>query len=257
VLLSFLIVTTLRSTEAQYCSPGAGQAVCASVLVVYTDWPRNGADVQARLWGTGAFITVDTFNAGYATPTASQLAAYDAVFAYASTYTFSDAARLGDRLAAYHDQGGGVVVAALANGGLGNHLQGAYGRAENGYALLDYASGTYLYSSESLGDLLEPQSPLLTGVSSLTAHYATRNTVPVISGRGVVVARWRDGNPLVVRGVRGGRNLVELNVYPPSSSIEPNFWVGDGAVLMRNAIKYSRCMICGSGTFSPGETRCN
>jgi hypothetical protein len=235
-----------------FCSPGFAQAGCSSILVVYAfPWSFNGEYVRTTILGTGNFATVDTFNAYYDTPTASQLAAYHAVLVY-SWDSFSDATLLGDRLADFHDQGGGVVVAYAANSGNdgGHILRGAYGAADNGYALLHYASGGNLDSPDSLGDVLEPQSPLLTGVASLTASNAFRSSAPVISGQGIVVARWSGGLPLVVRGMRGNSTLVELNFWPASSGLYSNSWSGDGAALMRNALKYSRCMLCGPGTFS-------
>ena len=66
--------------------------------------------MQSTLRATGAFATVDTFAAqsgGSGTPSAALLAGYDAVLAWSDYYAFADAALLGDRLAAYHDQGGG------------------------------------------------------------------------------------------------------------------------------------------------------
>ncbi len=204
--------------------------------------------MQAILRDTGAFATVDTFDASSATPTPSQLAAYHAVLVY-SYYPFNDAVLLGDRLAAFHDLGGGVLVALFANYA-GWQLQGAYGRAANGYALLDYTSGSLLSLSDSLGEVLEQQSPLLTGVTSFASSSAYRSTANVIADRGIVVARWRSGGaePLVIRGSRGGRTLIEVNFFPPST-----VWTGDGAALLRNALKFSRCtleqLFCDPGKF--------
>jgi hypothetical protein len=251
---------------AQYCSPGAVQAECSSVLIVH-DLDISAADVQATLRGTGAFDIVDTFNARTSNPEASQLAAYHAVLVYNGGDRFNDPNLLGDRLAAYHNQGGGVVVAFAANtASFSSSLRGAYGAPANGYALLDYAplksiSG-HANNPDSLGDVLEPQSPLLTDVTSLDAPSAYRSTAPVVSCRGIVVARWRGGGmePLVVRGLRGARTLVELNFFPPSRTLVPWAWSGSGAALMRNALKFSRCMHllgCWPGTFlAAGEAPC-
>jgi hypothetical protein len=71
--------------------------------------------VLAILQGTGAFTTVEFFDAFFETPTAEQLASYHAVLVYRFPDFFYNADLLGDRLAAYHDQGGGVVVAMFAN----------------------------------------------------------------------------------------------------------------------------------------------
>ncbi len=222
----------------------------------------------SKLRGTGAFATVDTFDArsvsdgGSGTPSAELFAGYHAVLV-CSNIPFGDAVLLGDRLAAYHDQGGGVVVAMWANQAdtdAGAPLRGAYTSLGNGYVLMDYAAGGYTGSfrhyPDALGDVLEPQSPLMAGVTSLSASHAWRITASPVAGRGVVVARWAGGGrePLVLRGTRGNRTLVELNFYPPSSSAYFTLWTGDGANLMRNALKFSRCMPIGAGTFaSEGE----
>jgi hypothetical protein len=217
--------------------------------------------VQAKLLGTGAFSAVDLFNARAGTPTAAQLAAYHAVLAY-SNFPFNNPVLMGDRLAEYHDRGGGVVVTSYSNqGGTSARLFGAYGMAANGYALLDYALGVNIYPQDQVGDMLEPDSPLMHGVATFAASAAYRSTAPVVSGRGVVVARWRGGGkePLVLRGVRGNRTLVELNCYPVSSSVDVRFWFfWGGPALLRNAVKYSRCTSCGPGTFAAaGEEQRN
>ncbi len=252
LLLSALLLAAPPPAAAQYCLPGAATTVDA-VLVVCGSDPDRCADVQSKLRGTGAFATVDTFPAVSGTPTAAQLGGYHAVLAFSQySYGFADAVLLGNRLAAYHDQGGGVVVLLDANQACCN-LRGAYGSRDGGYALLDYASGGSTGPSDSLGDVLESQSPLMAGVASLAASYAWRSTAGVVAGRGaVVVARWRGGGrePLVVRGARGDRTLVELNFFPASSSGWPLGWTGDGAALMRNGLKFSRCMPCGKGTYA-------
>jgi hypothetical protein len=248
--------STRSVCAAEYCSLGATQAPCDSVLLVYADDAHPYvSDVQQKLEDTGSFTTVDTFDAQIGTPSASQLAGYTAVLLFSwKSYGFNDAVLLGDRLAAYHDQGGGVVIALFANSE--SRLKGVYGTATNGYTLLDYAQGSQTFQADSLGDVLEPHSPLLIGFNSFAATEASRSTAPVISGRGVVVARWSGGGqePLVVRGARGVRTLVELNFYPPSSSASSSYWTGNGVALLRNALKYSRCilespMLCGPGLF--------
>ena len=241
-----LIVAALRGAGAQYCPSQAVQASCSSILVIF--WSSNalyGANMQTMLRATGAFSTIDIFDASRGTPTASQLANYDAVLIFGAEL-LSDSATLGDRLAAYHDQGGGVVVSGLANCGTttspGRSVQGAWGNPANSYALLNYTSAVWTNTADSLGDLTEPSSPLLTGVASFTASPWGDRTVGSVINNGVVVAKWRSGTPFVVRGVRGSRTLVEITFY---AAYVPGGWgwTGDGMVLLRNALKYSRCMI--------------
>jgi hypothetical protein len=245
-------------TAYNYCSPGAVQAACDSVLVVHADYASFALDVQATLRGTGAFSAVDLFDASAGTPTAAQLAAYHAVLTY-SNNPFNNSVLLGDRLAEYHDRGGGVVVAMFGNQGSdATRLKGAFGDAANGYALLDYALGGHTFPLDSLGNVLEPDSPLMSGVATFAASWGYRSTAPVVSGRGVVVARWRGGGkePLVLRGARGSRTLVELNCVPASNSSYFRLWTGDGAALLRNAVKYSRCLLHAPGSSpSAGEAQ--
>ena len=259
-----LAAAALRGASAQFCDPGWATA-CDLVLVVGADPDSWLEDIAVQLLSTGSFARVDYFPAGIATPWMSLLLNYHAVIVYSGLYFFSDAQQLGDILAAYHELGGGVVVANFANADNNPaRLLGAFADVAQGYALL--AAGGYTTSpadwngliapSDVLGEVLEPQSPLLAGVASLAAINAYRSTAAVVRGRGIVVARWRGGfrEPLVVRGVRGNRTLVELNFFPPSSAVNPAFWTGSGAALMRNALKYSRCtkdgpLLCGPGSF--------
>ena len=233
---------------AKYCSPGAKLAKCASVSIICSDWAGPCEMVQTALRRTASFTTVDLFYACSpdsggppgSTPSLSYLSGYDAVFVF-SHLALQDASLLGDRLATYYEGGGGVVVALFANANsAGNFIQGTYGTTANGYTLLDYSGGSYTTSADSLGQLLEPQSPLLKSVNSISTSVA-QSTASIIGGRAVVVAKWQGGAPFVLRGARGNRTLVELNFYP---GLYEHFdqWAEDAARLMRNALKYSRCI---------------
>ena len=260
LLLSLLATATLPSAEAQYCLAGAA-TTCNSVFAVCATQKTWCDDVRTTLLGTGAFATVDTFDASTDTPNSSQLAAYHAAFVFSDNGRgvdfpgFKDPVLLGNRLATYHDQGGGVVVAWKANmNGASVRLDGAYG--SNGYALTNWPTGTWIYSSDSLG-WFDTQSPLMKDVRNFAATNAFQSTAALISGRGQAVAFWKQSQyPLVVWGTKGNRTLVELNFFPVTSAVNDWFsgWTGDGAQLMRNALKFSRCMPCHSGTYAPAGT---
>jgi hypothetical protein len=257
LVLLVLVATTLLFTSAQYCPPGA-ITICDSVLIIYvaSDFSSGAVDVKAKLQETKSFVTIDLFDAESDTPSTTKLAAYDAVLVYNNgNGAYQDSTLLGDNLAAYHDQGGGVVVSAFANFA-GGCLKGAYGTVANGYALLDYSKGDRIAPMDSMDKVVPPQdpaSPLLMGVTSLTAISAWRSTAPIVN-KGIVVAKWKGGSmePLVVRGTRRNRTLVELNFFPPPRNEvnAPWSWIGDGDALLRNALKFSRCKICQPGTFA-------
>jgi hypothetical protein len=118
-----LIVAALRPALANpapptYCPAGAS-STCDSVLVLCVS---AGAcnNVQATLQSTGAFATVDVFRINTTNvPTVAQLAPYHAVLVNSVP---SNGVLLGNRLADYYEQGGGVIIAANANFG-GNWLE--------------------------------------------------------------------------------------------------------------------------------------
>ena len=86
-------------------------------------------------------------------------------------------------------------------------------------------------NADPLGEILEPNSPLLVGVETLTANTHCDGT-PV--GDAKVVAKFAtSGDPIVVRGMVKGRSRVDINIYPLKSTYE-----GNGVELIRNALFY-------------------
>ena len=229
----------------QYCAVGFGlPAAGVRILVLGAEYDSVLLhDVRSTLVVTGAFISVDIFDAAVGTPALSHLRRYDAVLVF-SAHGFGSPSALGDVLADYWDGGGAVVLAEFALGAWAGSwpqvLQGRFGSASRGYLLINSTAG-YESPPDSLGTVLEPQSPLVAGVGALGATLAYRSTGNVING-GVVVAAWAGGGqPLIVRGARAGRPLVAHNVFPVSSSAEAWGLTGDVGPLLRNALLYSTC----------------
>ena len=188
---------------------------------------------------------MNTFDASIALPSLSFLQQYDVLLVWSSgsaAYPFkATSISIGDVLAQYWDGGGSVVLAVDAN--YNTKIAGSFG-ASSGYTLMDGTASGAMASPDALGALVEPQSPLLVGVSNLSARSTWHSAGAVING-GVVVASWMSGAPLVVRGTKAGRPLVALNMYPVSAAMASIGWTGDGAALMRNALLYSACSPCG------------
>lgn len=195
------------------------------MLIAAADLVDRLDDVQGLLNDTGAFSKVDVFNAANSTPSVAQLQAYDAVLVWSNVaFTlglngFNDADAMGNNLADYRDAGGRVAVAVFANAADLLKLRGRW--EYDGYQLID---PTGQEEPEETAHLIinDPTSPLVAGVATLTAVQASRSTGEVING-GVVVASWGSGTPLIVRGVKDGRNLVALNFFPVSSKVLFNF----------------------------------
>ena len=215
------------------CAAGfvCSAAKCVQNRVLIVNNSSYISDVQTKLLATGAFSAVDLFAAGGATPTLAQLQAYS-VALVVSDGGFGDPAALGNVLADYFDAGGRVVIATFANASLA-----VRGRWDTGGYHLINPTGQEQPTETGALQLIVPTSPLLVGVTKLTATAAYRSTGGAING-GVVIANWGSGKPLVVAGTKGGKNLVSLNFYPPSSTIRADFWVGDGVNLLKNALLF-------------------
>src|SRR5262249_28109329 len=152
-------------------------------------------DVKNMLVKSNAFLAVDEFNAGQGTPTLQQLQPYGAILVYSDSQ-FRDAKALGDVVADYYDGGGYVVVAVFAHASVA--ITGRFGTLNNGYMLVDPTGQEQ--PADSLGQVFEPNSPLMNGVNKITATAAYRSTGGAINN-GIVVAQWQSGRPMVVRGV--------------------------------------------------------
>ena len=225
----------------------AGHGNCERVLIVTGGVPAAFVeDVQAKQVATGRFSRVDAFDASVATPTLADLSGYTVVLTFTDHYQslgYGDPFGMGDALAAYFDSGGRVVVAVFANAAIP-----ILGRFAADYLLIQPL--WYSAPASALGTIEEPGSPLLADVTALTADDAYSSIGSVIHG-GVVVARWSDGLPLIVRGTLtdgagATRNRADLNLYPPSSgvvdpfshSVRTDLWTGDGTEIIRNALLY-------------------
>lgn len=237
-------IATAPNTPTQNCRlvNGAGTVggteittivSCASVLCLGATSPQAWLDdVRTKLVATDAFEKVDVYNAYLTgTPTLALLQEYTSVLAF-SDYGFQDPNAVGNHLADYFDGGGRVVIATFANASVpvgGRWASGGYGLFVTGGQLSNDSQGALTFD--------EPLSPLVSGVNTLTSTSSYRTNGAPVDGA-VVVARWGHGAPLVVRGVKNGRPYASLNMYPPSATVRSDFWVGDGANLMRNALLY-------------------
>ena len=227
----------LACVDDDSCCPTACQNIdgdcTVSVAIVTADDPSYIVDVQSKLTGTGAFSAVDVIDAEFSTPSLAQLTPYKALLVY-SDHSFNDPFALGDVLADYFDAGGRVVVAVGGNC-LGFSILGRF--VDDGYHVLGFGDLDSFFPPASLGVVSEPASPLLSGVTSFSAQMSSRCLGSPTAGS-VTVAAWSDGPPLIVRGMVQGRNRVDLNFFPPSGDAIPNFWMGDGAEIMRNALLF-------------------
>jgi len=201
------------------------------------------ADVVEKLESTGQFSRVDTINAGTSTPLLSELTTYDGVLIYTGDNGsfIADTTALGDVLADYVDNGGGLVVAYAAvmyNSGWPEIALGGRYVSDQYYMIprVDFTLG-----SQVSGAVLDSMHPIMAGFTSFHggSPAAWADTTLVVSGA-TVILEWADGKPLVVTGEIGGVRRVDLNFYPPSSDTDSRYWdtTTDGDLLMANSLTW-------------------
>lgn len=188
----------------------------------------------------GSFSSVNSVlvRSGLPVPTLAQLQQYDAVLVY-SDATFNDSVALGNVLADYVDNGGGVVLATFAfNSGGGNGISGRI--STGGYLPFTLGSGSSAVNLTLVAD--EPAHPILGGLSSFNGGSSSFHNSPISPAPGAeLVAHWSNQQPLVgVKQLAPGR-VVGLNFYPPSSDARSDFWQSstDGGLLMANALLWA------------------
>jgi len=199
---------------------------CDQKVVVVAYDPSNVMTIATALMGTGLFAQVDAFDTGTANPTLADLQAYSAVLVYTFA-SWKDPAQLGDVLADYFDAGGRVV---LANGADCADQYRIRGRFEaDGYHLLE--EGGVEPNADQLGMLVEPQSPLLVGVSAVNA--SVHCVGAPVAGSTVVAELATTKAPVVLRAKVHNKNRVDVNLFPPSEYAQ-----ADVVRLLANALKY-------------------
>jgi hypothetical protein len=206
------------------------------ILLVAADDQTWVADVQSKLIATGAFNSVDLFDATSGTPSTALLANYKAVLVWTDENA-NNPTLLGDNLVSYIDNGGGVVSMVFDIASV--PISGAFNT--DAYRCLVPDSQTQ-GSTESLGTIYDAAHPIMSGVVSFNGGTSSyRSDSNTLATGAIKVADWTDGLPLVVVKENVGLSNVrraDLNFFPPSTNSRGDFWdaATDGDLLMKNAL---------------------
>ena len=208
----------------------------AAVLVADNTTAWN-SDVTNKIIGVGSLPKVDLILVTGATPSLAQLRSYQSVMVYPDA-NFNDSTAMGNVLADYLDQGGGVVLQTFGfYNGAGLGIQG---RLTNGYLPFTTASYTSPGGLTLVKDL--PLHPLLDGVNTFNGGTSSyQNSSISLAAGATLVGHWSNSQPLVGGKDDGAGRFAGLNFFPPSSDARGDFWVSstDGARLMANALLWS------------------
>jgi len=214
----------------------------ASVAVVTAEStsPWN-SDVASKIAGVGLIPRVDIIpvTTGNPVPSLAQLRAYQSVLVYSDSPGFNDNVGMGNVLADYLDQGGGLALATFAyysSGGLS--IQGRL--VSGGYLPFTTAGQTSSAGLTLVKDV--PSHPLLDAVNAFNGGTSSFQNSSISTTAGTtLVAHWSNGQPLVGAKDIGAGHFAGLNFFPPSSDSRSDFWVSstDGARLMADALLWS------------------
>jgi len=194
----------MRNLVLSLFALASAPALATDVLVIHAVPVVSYADdLVSKLEATHRFTNVDGWNGAISTPTVGDLIGYDAVFIIPDT-TFQDSTTLGNNLAAYVDQGGGVVDSVFSVNWGDLYVTGTW--FTNGYRPFEGYDQAYTYDSVVVND---PASPLLRGFSSITfPNGAYRGLLPVLKPGASLVASWSDGSVMLAAHQPTGAGFV-------------------------------------------------
>ncbi len=190
-----ILAAMLFSASSASASPGSLRIMAIDSYAGKDSGENLIADIAAQAGvetvSQISSLSVDDGGAG-TTPTAEDLAGYDAVIAL-NDYHWADTVALGNLLAAFVDQGG-VVIAPNWNfwdtSDPGYSLDGSW--LSGGYSpFLQTQTGSE--ATTTLGDH-DPTHPFFSGVGALQNEYVYNSTVDPAS---IQLASWANGQPAV------------------------------------------------------------
>ena len=182
-------------------------------------------------------VLADAVNPNVDQLTLEQCDRYDAVLIFSSS-TFTEPDELGDALADYVDNGGGVVVGAIASDSDSHGVGGRFDK--EGYSPLNRGQRSH-ESRHSLGKRVLPDHPIIQNVNTFDGGSQSWRVTTTVSETGKLIAEWEDGVPLVAEKIIGERACsVALNMWPPSMNISKDGWetLTDGTTLILNSLLY-------------------
>ena len=217
-------------TSGGYC----GQDL-PSVLIITHD--SNVNEVKVNLQTSGKFFIVDVLDPTQTLVSLSILINYQTVFYFQIEYVYFDRVLLGNVLAEYIDNGGGVVL--------------GYGATTSEFSpsgnLVSYLPFTPISQQNTnyytLGPLLADHPLLYSFNSFMTDYNAPGGYVTLKSNANLVAWYLQDHNPLIFYSAHPKANLVVLNFYPVTTNVDYlGNWdplTSDGFLLIQNALEFS------------------
>ena len=168
-----------------------------------------------------------------------------------SNDSHQDAVHLGNLLADYVDQGGGVVVAVFNNTSTheARYLQGRWqtGGPGGAYIAIPQNGGFVQGTFAAIGTRFVQDHPILVGVDTFQTGIGAgpppfggwRPATLGITEGSTRIANWTTGQTLIA--LAPNPRVVELGMHPVSNAVNAGYWdqATDGARLMANALLWA------------------
>lgn len=194
------------------------------IALVHSD---SGSNVKNALVATGLFQNedVDIIDARFSTPSLSALEGYSAVLVW-SNFPFQNPDLLGDTLADYVAQGGGIVFATYVFSQpwrIGGRILGP--------GLIPFAVSNNRFTTSGTIDLANSNTshPILASVEALSYFVNSNYTNPTLTEGATLVARDTSGNNLIA--VNSTNRIVGISIFPS---------LGQAGQIFANALDFVR-----------------
>ncbi|MDA8775481.1 S8 family serine peptidase [Opitutales bacterium] len=206
------------------------------VAIIGANTISKNKDIANGLLDTKHFSGVTIIDARVVTPSVNELKKFDSVLVY-NNFKYRDSKKMGDNLAGYAEQGGGVVTMVFESSTRVSSTRPLQGRwITKKYGVFS-SSSTDRRNWNYLGDVLQKNHPILKDFNTFKGYF--RLNKKAVTNGSSLIAKWQDGIPLVAC-----RNdvvtVVGLNFYPVSNNISSKGWDKntDGWKLMANSLKW-------------------
>jgi hypothetical protein len=232
-------ITTDGASETTNFTITLQDVVAKKVLVLAAEndvtWIE---DVRQKIEDTNLFDVIDSHNAYNSLISSTELMEYDAVLIF-TDYPAVNASDLGDNLAAFIDNGGGVVEATF--GGF-EEITGNY----TDYKVYDSSNiiGNNSGTVRTLGTVSDNNHPIMSGVATFNGGSSSYYNTGILGVAGATtIAEYDNGEPLIiVKNEIGLKNVsgAYVNFYPPSSDSRGDLWdaTTDGDLILANSLKW-------------------
>ena len=160
------------------------------------------------------------------------------MFAWAN-FAQPDGNAMGNLLAIYASNGGGVVTASGAHANSTYGIMGAW--LARPYTPFNFNSGALFSPGVSIAARQHPEHPVLAGVDAFDLGPSGLHDATNTSSIGDRIANLSNGRPLAAEAkVPGARQAIALNMFPVSTDGNGGGWnaATKGGVLMANALTY-------------------